>query len=361
MSKNICYFVGTHGDWGGASRILFNLVRHIDRQRFNPIVMLSRSGPICQELEPLGVEFHIWPRRDFHDPLRYALDVAASLRFFRRRRVDLIHLNHGCIGWRPAELAAAKLLRIPILQHAQQPVDTPSPDLKAAALVLTCSEFLQRVCNTGSVPKRTVYDIVDGARFEGGRSIRREIGLDESCVVFGFIGRTRRKKGLQMFVDLAHRLRDPTARFLITGQRVGVKTEDSYSGEDIAAMIGGDPRIMYLGYRPDIENVYASTDVVVMPSQADEPCPAVLIESAACGKPVLATRTGSTPEFVQDGETGFLVERQDLDALVRRAGELLTQVSLRQAMGHAARQAARERYFTAPVEQVQAIYAELLR
>ena len=361
MSKNICYFVGTHGDWGGASRILFNLVRRIDKRRFNPIVMLSQAGPICQELERLGVEFHIWPRHDFQSPIRFALDVATSLAFLKRRHVDLIHLNHGCIGWRPAELAAAKLLGIPILQHAQQPVTTPSPDLKAAELVLTCSDFLQTVCNTGSIPKRTVYDLVDEAKFEQGRSILPEIGLDDGSVVFSFIGRTRRKKGVQMFVDLARRLADPSARFLITGQRVGVKTEDSYTGEEINAMIGGDPRIVYLGYRPDIENVYASSDVVVMPSQADEPCPAVLIESAACGKPVIATRTGSTPEFVRDGESGYLVGRQDLDAMVQRARELLASRALRQAMGRTARQVARARFVTAPVEQVQDIYAEMLR
>jgi hypothetical protein len=142
MSKTICYFVGTHGDWGGASRILFNLVRHVDRRRFRPVVMLSQAGPICQELEQLGVEFHAWPRHDFRNPLRFGVDVTRSAAFLRRCRVNLIHLNHGCIGWRPAELAAARLLRIPVLQHAQQPVTTPSPDLKAANLVLTCSDYL---------------------------------------------------------------------------------------------------------------------------------------------------------------------------------------------------------------------------
>jgi L-malate glycosyltransferase len=361
VKKTICYFVGTHGDWGGASRILFNLVRHIEREKFQPIVMLSREGPICQELARLNVEFHVWPRHDFGNPLRFAQDVLASIRFFKRRKVDLIHLNHGCIGWRPAELVAAKVLGIPILQHAQQPVTKPSPDLRAASLVLTCSDFLQTVCNTGAIPKRTVYDAVDIAKFEQGRSIRGEIGLDEGHVVFSFIGRTRRKKGLQLFVDLARRLTDASARFLITGQRIGVRTEDSYSVDEITAMIAGDPRILYLGFRPDIENVYAASDVVVMPSQADEPCPAVLIESAACGKPVIATRTGSTPEFVKDGETGYLVDRQDLGALVDRARKLLESASQRQAMGPAARQAAHERFVAAPVEQVQEIYAEMLR
>jgi glycosyltransferase involved in cell wall biosynthesis len=360
MSKTICYFVGTHGDWGGASRILFNLVRHVDRRRFRPVVMLSQAGPICQELDQLGVEFHAWPRHDYGNPLRFGVDVARSAAFLRRCRVDLIHLNHGCIGWRPAELVAAGMLRIPVLQHVQQPVAQPSPDLMAARLVLTCSDYLRTVCNTGPIPKRTVYDVVDAHKFSHGRSIRSEIGIDDDAVVFSFIGRTRRRKGVQMFVDLARNIDDPEVRFLVTGQRIGVSTDDSYSAEEITAMIAVDTRIVYLGFRPDIENVYALSDVVVVPSQAPEPCPAVLIESAASARPVIATRTGSTAEFVVDGETGFLVDPTDLDTMAERARRLLADAALRRSMGQAARSAALDRFVAAPVDQVQAIYDEML-
>jgi glycosyltransferase involved in cell wall biosynthesis len=359
MVTKVCYFVGTHGDWGGASRILFNLVRRIDRAAFHPIVMLSRSGPIEGEMSRLGVEHHVWPRHDFGNPLTFARDVARCVGFLRSHRVDIVHLNHGCIGWRPAELAAARWLGIPVVQHSQQPVDKPSPDLLAARVVLTCSDYLQTVCHTGSVPMRTVYDLVDLERFASGRSLREELGLQADQTVFSFIGRTRRRKGLQMFVDMARRLRSPSARFLITGQRVGVRTEDSYSEAEIREMIGGDPRIGYLGFREDIENVYATSDVVVVPSQHPEPCPAVLIESAAAGKPVIATDSGSTTEFVRDGETGFVVARHDLDALVDRATRLLDDAALRERLGRAARGDAQIRFFAEPLAQVEALYREL--
>ena len=359
MVTNVCYFVGTHGDWGGASRILFNLVRRIDRSEFHPIVMLSRPGPIGGEMTQLGVEHHVWPRHDFGNPLTFARDVVRCAGFLRRHRVDLVHLNHGCIGWRPAELTAARWLGIPVVQHSQQPVDKPSPDLLAARVVLTCSDYLQTVCDTGGVPMRTVYDLVDLERFASGRPLREELGLEPGATVFSFIGRTRRRKGLQMFVDMATRLGSPSARFLITGQRVGVKTDDSYSEAEVREMIAGEPRIHYLGFREDIENVYATSDVVVVPSQHPEPCPAVLIESAAAGKPVLATDSGSTTEFVRDGETGFVVARHDIDALVDRATRLLDDVALRARLGHAARSDARTRFFTEPLAQVEALYREL--
>lgn len=361
MVTKVCYFVGTHGDWGGASRILFNLVRRIDRTEFAPIVMLSRPGPVEREMERLGVEHHVWPRHDFGNPISFARDVARCAGFLRRHRVDLVHLNHGCIGWRPAELAAARLLGVPVVQHTQQPVDRPSPDLRAACVVLTCSDYLQTVSDTGGVPMRTVYDLVDLERFESGRPLHTELGLGADQTVFSFVGRTRRRKGLQMFVDLARRLRSPAARFLITGQRVGVKTDDSYSEAEILEMVGDDPRIRYLGFREDIENVYATTDVVVMPSQHPEPCPAVLIESAAAGRPVIATDSGSTTEFVRDGETGFVVARHDLDALVDRATRLLDDRGLRERLGRTARRDAQVRFFAQPLAQVQGLYRELRR
>lgn len=359
MVTRVCYFVGTHGDWGGASRILFNLVRRIDRGEFQPIVMLSRPGPVQAELERLGIEHHVWPRHDFVNPFAFVRGVVTCAGFLRRHSIDLIHLNHGCIGWRPAELTAARVLGIPVVQHSQQPVDVPSPDLLTARIVLTCSDYLQTVCNTGSVPKLTIYDLVDLERFASGRPLRDELGISPDQTVFSFIGRTRRRKGLQMFMDLAMRLRSPKACFLVTGQRVGVKTDDSYSEAEILAMIGSDRRIRYLGFRDDIENIYATSDVVVMPSQHPEPCPAVLIESAAAGRPVIATDSGSTSEFLRNGETGFVVARHDLDALVERAARLLDDAALRARLGHAARRDAQTRFFAEPLSQVQALYRQL--
>jgi glycosyltransferase involved in cell wall biosynthesis len=86
----------------------------------------------------------------------------------------------------------------------------------------------------------------------------------------------------------------------------------------------------------------------------------VLIESAAAGRPVIATDSGSTTEFVRDGETGFVVERQDLHALVDRAERLLHDADLRARLGRAARDDAQVRFHARPLAQVEALYRELL-
>ena len=123
--KVICYLSASSGDWGGASRVLFTNIRLIDRDRYEPLVLLPSEGPILSLLKQLGVRYTIWGRQ--HEPngkMQYIRDIIAAAGFFRRNRVDLLHINHANY-WRPAEVLAAKLLRIPIITHYHVVVDQP--------------------------------------------------------------------------------------------------------------------------------------------------------------------------------------------------------------------------------------------
>jgi glycosyltransferase involved in cell wall biosynthesis len=361
MRINICYLVGVRGDWGGASRILFNVVRKLDRDKFNPIVMLSGRGPACAELDRLGIEYQEWRRReDLHKPWGFLLQFLRSIRFFRQKEIRIVHLNHGCLGWRPAEVIAARLLQIPVLVHCQFGVRKASFDLRWASLVLTCSAWLAHESKTGPAPKRVLYDLVDLDRFGEGKSIRSELNLSDSDVVVSFVGRARRAKGLEMFLALAKTLPGENLKFLMTGQRVSRRpTSDSYSADEIGKLVAQDPRVLYLGFRDDIESIYASSDIIVVPSQVDEPCPAVLIEAGACRRPVVATNVGSIPEFLSHGENGFLVDRDDLAGMIHYVSMLISDVNLRSRMGTRARQIAEQRYAREPVAQLEEIYASL--
>ena len=64
MKIRIGYFIGTHQDWGGASRALLNFVRRIDRNRFQPIVLVTKRGPLIDQLESDGIEWLVWLRRE---------------------------------------------------------------------------------------------------------------------------------------------------------------------------------------------------------------------------------------------------------------------------------------------------------
>ena len=67
----ICFFAGTHGDWGGSSRVLFTTLQLLDRTRFRPIVLLTRDGPASRILRDMGIEYEVWgPVTELHSPWR---------------------------------------------------------------------------------------------------------------------------------------------------------------------------------------------------------------------------------------------------------------------------------------------------
>jgi len=358
--KTVCYFVGTYADWGGASRVLFHVVRNIDKRRFRPIVVLTQDGPAARDLEALGIEYRLWAPREMSDGrFRYLQRLTEVARFFRREEVELIHLNYCCIGWRPAELVAAKLLGIPVIEHVHIAPGMPYPFLKHAKGIIAVSKFVADNTQGGSVPVEVIYNAVDVGRFSG-MSIRKQLGIPESAVVISLHGQMRRIKGVEMFLELARRIPNENVRFILTGPlRPG--QPDAYSLPELTDLIAFDKRISYLGYVDNINDVYASTDIVVMPSQWEETFGLVLIEAGINRKPAVATRVGGIPEVIIDEETGFLVDQHDIEAMVRHVARLIEDASLRKQMGDRARRSIEERFTTRPMQQIEALYDRLSR
>ena len=359
MRVTIAYFLGAHEDWGGASRALLNFVRQIDRTRFRPIVLVTKRGPLVERLQSEGIEWLAWPTHDRGPNLvRYAADVWRAARFFRAHALQVLHINHGLIGWKPAEVLAARVLRIPIINHLHVAFEQPSSFIRYSASVVAVSQYVADHSESLGAPKCVIHNISDLQRFANGVSLRRELGYTDSDVIVAFLGQLIRVKGLEMFIDVATRVVDPHARFIVAGALRN--TQGAYTEDEVKELVGRDPRIRYLGFRTDVENLYATSDVVVMPSQWDEPCAMVLFEAAAAGKPVVATATGGTAEILRDGETGYLVERHDLEGMTARVARLVQDRELRNRLGEAASQLARRSLAVEPVRQLEGLYASLI-
>jgi glycosyltransferase involved in cell wall biosynthesis len=117
-------------------------------------------------------------------------------------------------------------------------------------------------------------------------------------------------------------------------------------------------RVRFLGWRADVERVYAAADVVVLTSD-NEGMPVSLIEAALCGRPCVTTDVGSAAEVVADGETGLVVPASAaaVSAAVQR---LLDDRPLRERLGEAARSRAGARFSPDRfVSDTAALYASL--
>jgi glycosyltransferase involved in cell wall biosynthesis len=359
--KVICYLSASSGDWGGASRVLFANVRLLDRSRYEPLILLPHEGPIVPVLQELGIRYELWGRQ--HEPdgaLQYARDIVTAIKFFKRNRVDLLHINHANY-WRPAEIIAAKVLRIPVVTHYHVVVREPGPFVKFSNRIVAVSEYTARHSEPRSLPKVVIHNSVNLERFDDATDIRGALGLEADDVVISFIGQIRTIKGIDLFIQMAHRIPNPAAKFLIVGEcRDPAKFEGSYSEDRLRAEIDGDTRIRYVGYRTDVQDLYRSSDIIVMPSRWGEPFGLINIEAGAARKPMVSTRDGGIPEIIDDGENGFLVECEDVDGLVAATRRLVDDSDLRRRMGERARQIVEQRFTELPIRRLEQVYDELL-
>jgi glycosyltransferase involved in cell wall biosynthesis len=104
---------------------------------------------------------------------------------------------------------------------------------------------------------------------------------------------------------------------------------------------------------------HAAADVVVNSSDS-EGTPLVLIEAGATGRPVVATRVGGVADVVIDGETGWVVEREDEAAFAERIGRLVADPAMRARMGEAAVARSQAHAAGRLVGDVAALYADLV-
>lgn len=357
----IVFLSGTNGDWGGAGRVLFNTLRIIDRSAFEPVVLLSRRGPAVRILDDLGIEHRVWPA--LPEPgdglFVYLKNLARAVRMLRELRAELLDVNFNF--WRPPEVLAARLLRIPIVTHFHVVVPSPGPYVRFSGAVASVSEFAALRSSSHGRPSEVIPNAVALDRFDGAISLRNELGLTDSDVVISFVGQVRENKGIDSFLRMAHALQGERLRFLIAGEcRRSTRYPGSYDTDRLDREIGGDARIRYLGYRRDVENVFKTSDILVVPSRWGEPFGLINIEAGAVGIPVVATRDGGIPEIIRDGVNGLLVDVGDDAGLLAAVRRLVDSPEMRRTMGRRAREVVESEFTTAPVRKLEQLYLKLL-
>ncbi len=351
----ICFLTGSAADWGGASRVIYSTLREIDLTRVDPLVLLSGDGPIQAELEALGIRCLVWgPAVEPDNRLAYVKRLFKTLHLLRHEGVAVLHVNHRF--WRPAEVLAALLLKIPVLVHFHVVNRQEGSFMGRCHAAICVSRYVAEASLPKRLPKHVIYNPISLDRFDKGISLRDGWDVPPDSVVVAFLGQIRDIKGVEDFIGMAHRISDPDARFLIAGEcRDPEKFPGSYSEHDLNSLAGGDTRIRYIGYIDQVENVYHTADIVVVPSRWQEPLGLINLEAGVCRKPVVATRAGGIPEVVDDGVNGFLVEPGDVEGLAERVAQLIADSALRACLGEAGRTRVKQNFTSKPVREFESL------
>lgn len=204
--------------------------------------------------------------------------------------------------------------------------------LKRFDKVIVVSEVVADILRrSGVAPERisTIPNGVDVERFrDAAPTLRNEIAPGADAIV-GFIGRLVPEKGGDLLLRSAQQVLavHQKTHFVLIGEGPS-RTE----WEALAAQLGISQQVTFVGSRSDMPEVYASLDVLALPSLI-EAQPMCLLEAMAAGKPVIATRVGAVPKMVKTGETGLLLEPGDVAGLSSGIIRILRDKELARRLG----------------------------
>jgi len=362
----ILYIDSTARMFGGGQISLLELLAHMDRAKYNPLVIVGEKGKLKHEIERLGVECQVIPMPSLKK-LNLFLFLAGFWRIFnyaRKRKVGLIHCNTS-----RATLYAVPVAKILGISLVWQ-VRIPHPDnLLDRFLVPFCSQIIavsqvvkSRFNRFKNAHIEVVYNGVDIKKFLPGSAkgdVRKKFHINNEDRVIGTVGRLSPEKGFEHLISAIRNMvkEYPRIKVLISG---GGNEEYRHYLQEKINKLKLSSNIIFMGFYKDIPQILKCMDVYCLPSLS-EGFNRSLLEEMACGLPVIATRVGGNIEIVQDGVNGLLVPPSNSERLADAIAELLRDREKARNMGFEGRRIVEENFsIEKNVEKIEAQYLQIL-
>lgn len=377
--KNILYYDPSSG-FGGSSSALVKLVNNLNREEFNPVVVIRREGPNFDKI----VNAKIIKLRHSAEKEKMSLlelsayfivrimpEVIRLRSIILKERIHLVHINISILWGIPA-IIAARLAGIPCICHIRATlkglIKREKLFLKWVAKVIVINKDAYAIYSR-EIPKEKLLLFYDGAdandfKYPLAGSLRREFNLDGAQLV-GLVGRIVAGKGHKEFILAAKEIlkHKPLAKFMIVGDAKGEDRAYRYFQEvkDLVRRENLGNSVLFTGWRTDITNIIADLDVLVQASTTfPEGLPNTIIEAMALKKPVVATQISGPSDIVVNGETGFLVPPADIKAMSEKILHLLNNPLRAEKMG-ASGKGMVEQFFNIQtiLREIEKVYKEL--
>ena len=364
---------GPQLDVGGVEKHLLQLLKYIDRERFEPVVFSSASNLFASQVSAQNSQVIPWKIKHVFD-LRAMRNLKKLLQKFD---IDLLHIHHPRAYWSASW--AARALGIPsiVTVHlsARQMAAAPLPfrSLKVRAYTAFESWLLrQRMDRAIFVSERTssmmkpipkAVTIPNGIELQHitqpdtRKSIRATLQTSEECVVFVAVGRLHSQKGYDVLLN-ALALLQPAPEALqlwIAGEG----QERAALAHQIRALHLQDV-VRLLGVRDDVSELLQAADIFILPSRF-EGMSFALLEAMAVGVAVISSDAGEAGNLIEDGVNGVLVSAGDPACLAEGMKTLQENPALRAALGKAAKASAADFEISPLMKRLVSVYTEVLQ
>jgi glycosyltransferase involved in cell wall biosynthesis len=340
----------------GPCRGLFQLVKEVQKEEIRFLLGMflvppTRSTPAIDEAKRRGFQVAVLAQGRRYDPKL----ISQARAIVQSQGISLLQSH----GYKPALLGwcLKHLTGLPWLAFCHgytsenrrmtfyNRLDTWL--LRRADRVIAMSRAMRAWLEVRGVPAHRImvlHNAVDPADHNceaEGLQFRELCGVGSEQLLVGVIGRFSPEKGQHQFLKAFRVVAEtiPGARAVLVGDG-----QERATCEKAATAAGLTSRVTFAGYRPDMSEVYAALDLVVIPSLS-EGLPNVLLEAMLHRKPVIATAVGGIPEAVPSDLSTLLVPPGDVGALARAMIRCLRDPALRLTYGEVGAEHIR-RYFS---------------
>jgi glycosyltransferase involved in cell wall biosynthesis len=331
---------------GGLERVVVNLCRHLDRDRFEVAACcLNFRGPFADELEKDSIPVHLAPHKTEGTDYAVFWGLKDILKKVKPHIVHTHNTNALFDGFLGSVLAG-----VPVKIHTDHARRFPDKMRYMIAegiiglfldhVIAVSEETRQNLIKYEHISPKKISVInngIDGSRYDITIDVQKkkeELGLTGFKHIAGLGVRLTEEKGITYLIKAAPMIlkRYPDTAFILAG--------DGYLKEKLqkeVGIMGLDKNFFFLGPRLDIPEILQVLDVYVLPSER-EGLPLVILEAMAAGKAIVATDVGGNSAAIDNGSTGYLVPALNPDALSDKVCELLENPDRRAEFSKASRE-----------------------
>ena len=330
--------VNVSAGFGGAETRVLQLARVLKDQAL--VVCLAQS-PLEDALRRAGLDFMSLPLRR-HSP-RWILAIRRLARNHHASVVDC-HSVHSQLWGTLASVRAPWGLVLTV--HSDYGTEHPRGWRRYAyptVLRLARRTRAQFVAVSGNVAASLADGGVEQDRIHVVRNAapprgvvaspsatRRQLGASESRFLVAVVARLEVVKGHDWLISAVDRLRECLPELLVVLVGDGPLREALCGKVD---ELGLEDHVKFLGFRRDVASIFEASDAACLPSDGTEGLPISLLEAAAAGRAIVATRLGDIPTVFEHRSSALLVRPGDTDELAAAILELARDARLRHRLG----------------------------
>ena len=302
---------------GGTERFLFNLIKYIDKDKFEPIVISHAQGRVTSLFKSIAIKTNIitiGSSRGFKDLViflkEYKIDIVQSNYFvyvmaMAAKTANIPHVWR--LGGDIRTIARPNFSKQKIKDHIEM-ISTLSKKIVVPSRFL--KHQLKDVVQSKINMIRNGVDIEESAKAYPVHLIKKKLGCSKDSLTVGMPAYLISQKRQVDFILAAKKVKMffPRIKFFVIGSCYPAKESINYAKylHKLVSNIGMEDNIIFTGFHKDIFGIISAMDLVVMPSINEGSINAIL-EAMALGKPTVVSRVGSNSELIKDKVTGLLV------------------------------------------------------